>query len=542
MKTVAFVDDDTLVRAGLRTALDWHSIGFAVSGDFASAEDALIGLREHPVDVVVTDIVMGAMSGLDLIEQLAVDQLHTRFVVLTSYEEFEYARKALRLGAVDYILKSNLDPDRVREVFERIARDESLPGGTAAGMERDAGSGAAHGERPLERYLADPCAPDALVAGPAGYRPIALVLIVESNGTDRDDHAGSVAIIDAITQALSTATPQAAPRLADLGAGPIGLLLHVPTADADTMRHYALLVQNTIELYSNIAVSVFAAGPDPAASGRGPSVVGYPATVRELFRRARSIAEMRFYGRPAKPVIDDPAVRTSGMSTAERDWFFGAEERIAHEFVRGRADAVHDAIGRFCDRVCELRVRPDEARELLHAVAQRIERCAHELGVVERSTDASTLAKQLRDCREWNAARARIDRFADSMFDETQLYLRDHVNTTVERAKGYMHDHFTRRVSLGEVAKACGVNRTYLSRLFHKATGRTFTEYLTHVRIEEAKRLLFARPGTYVYEIALEVGYEESGHFSRHFREWTGLSPTEYRARQLAQGTHESSS
>ncbi|TVQ27927.1 MAG: helix-turn-helix domain-containing protein [Spirochaetaceae bacterium] len=536
MKTVAFVDDDTLVRAGLRTALDWRAIGFAVSGDYASAEDALVGLRAHPVDVVVTDIVMGAMSGLDLIEQLAVDLPHTRFVVLTSYEEFEYARKALRLGAVDYILKSNLDPDRVREVFERISRDESTHGDSSAGVQRNDTSGAVYAERPLERYLADPCASDTLVAGPAGYRPIALVLIVESGGTDRDDHAGSVAIIDAITQALSTATPQAAPRLANLGDGAIGLLLHVPTADADTMRHYALLVQNTIELYSNIAVSVFAAGSTPGVAGCEP------ATVRELVLRARSAADARFYGRPAAPVVDDSTVRTGGLSTAERDWFFEAEERIAHGFVRGRADDLHEAIARLCDRVRELRVRPGDARELLHAVAQRIERCAHDMGVADRSTDASVLAKQLGECREWDAARALIDRFADAMIGDTQRYLKDHVNTTVERAKEYVHDHFTRRISLGEVAKACCVNRTYLSRLFHKATGRTFSDYLTHIRIEEAKRLLYARPGTYVYEIALEVGYEESGHFSRQFREWTGLSPTEYRARQLAQGSDEAPS
>jgi AraC-like DNA-binding protein len=98
----------------------------------------------------------------------------------------------------------------------------------------------------------------------------------------------------------------------------------------------------------------------------------------------------------------------------------------------------------------------------------------------------------------------------------------------ITRAKQYIEEHQTDDLSLGEVAKAVNTSSFYFCKLFKKATGINFTEYVSRVRIEKAKNLLL-NPNLRVSEIAYEVGFQSLTHFNRVFRKIVGQSPTDYR-------------
>jgi AraC-like DNA-binding protein/ligand-binding sensor protein len=100
----------------------------------------------------------------------------------------------------------------------------------------------------------------------------------------------------------------------------------------------------------------------------------------------------------------------------------------------------------------------------------------------------------------------------------------------ITRAKEYIQEHQTENLRLGHVAKAVNTSTFYFCKMFKKATGLTFTEYLGRVRVEKAKSLLL-NPHTRVSEVAFEVGFQSLSQFNRVFKRITGLSPTEYRDR-----------
>lgn len=105
MLTVFLVDDEKLIRDGMRKLLKWEENGFQIIGEASNGRDALIGITEQAPDIVLTDLRMPAMDGLTLAAILSQKMPSVKVVVITGYDEFEYAKEAVRSGVFDYLLK-----------------------------------------------------------------------------------------------------------------------------------------------------------------------------------------------------------------------------------------------------------------------------------------------------------------------------------------------------------------------------------------------------------------------------------------------------
>ena len=115
------VDDEIYVRKGLIVIMPWERYGFAVAGEVSGGAAALEFLSANTVDLVITDLTMPSMSGFELIKEMARLHPDVFTVVLTCHQEFEYAQQAIRLGAIDYIVKTQLEKEKLDEVLDRIA-------------------------------------------------------------------------------------------------------------------------------------------------------------------------------------------------------------------------------------------------------------------------------------------------------------------------------------------------------------------------------------------------------------------------------------
>jgi len=119
MYHLLIVDDEFRVREGLKRLIDWESVGFQVSGDAESAEQALLAIQANKPHVVLTDIIMYEMNGIELVGKLNASEPSIKTVILSGYGEFHYAQQALRLGASDYLTKP-VDFEELKRVFAKI--------------------------------------------------------------------------------------------------------------------------------------------------------------------------------------------------------------------------------------------------------------------------------------------------------------------------------------------------------------------------------------------------------------------------------------
>ena len=134
MLKMIIVDDEKIIRETIHSLIDWNSLGIdvaAVCKDGIEAFDCI--LDEYP-DIVMTDIKMPGLSGLDLIEKVRAAQLNTEFIILSGYGEFEFARTAMRYGVKHYLLKPSNETEITQDCFPgRFPADTAVPHGNATG-------------------------------------------------------------------------------------------------------------------------------------------------------------------------------------------------------------------------------------------------------------------------------------------------------------------------------------------------------------------------------------------------------------------------
>ena len=120
---VLIADDEQIMREGLRLTIDWESYGFSVIGAVSNGEKALRLCEEETPDLVITDIRMPVMDGLDLTRELISRYPKIKIIILSAYDDFKYAQKAISYGASEYLLKSELECDRLLTLALKMAQE-----------------------------------------------------------------------------------------------------------------------------------------------------------------------------------------------------------------------------------------------------------------------------------------------------------------------------------------------------------------------------------------------------------------------------------
>lgn len=167
MTKVVIVEDEELVRRGIMLAVDWSAVDCVVVGDAANGEEGLEVIRRYQPDLVVTDIKMPRMDGIEMVRQLRAEGNGVRVIILTAYSDFSYAQSAVKLGAVDYLLK----PFHDGELEEAVRRLRSPQGSrTPGGLDLPDGKGKSKYVTEAMRYIAEHYnAPDICVGSVARF-------------------------------------------------------------------------------------------------------------------------------------------------------------------------------------------------------------------------------------------------------------------------------------------------------------------------------------------------------------------------------------
>lgn len=493
------VDDEPAVLEGLEAHINWAAAGARVVASVSSGEEALTLFSTYRPDIVLTDIYMPGMDGLELMQRLHAQEPDTVFVVLSGYDEFEKARRSLQVGAVDYILK----PATVKEIEEVIGRAVKRCQENTLNR-RLAASVPALREHFLMRLLREKPDPgeavflglDSLLKGPFA---VALVSVERTAGVSASEwQLARLQIQDAAS------APHCYPLSYPGDYMPV--ILHNPSDPEAWSRHLLDTLQDCCPLPVTIGLSRLCSSVSEAF-GQAQEALAYKVILG--VSRVIPLAKVAVGGDLVPPYQPE---RNQALLEALRA---GDEEEV-RRLVGVVASSLMGLPLPYVRGVCT---------EL------------YGLGVIALSERGLAPDEELSPADFWPRLSAANDAAS------TLSWLAEHLVQTAgrlnvrresrhERVLQAIDELIARRYSedltLEEVARAVYLSRTYVAYLFKQVRKISFLEHLTRYRMNRARELLLSTDAS-IYEIAERVGYKNPVYFSRLFREHVGSMPSELR-------------
>lgn len=507
---VLIVDDEPFMREELLGLVSWADHGFEVVGAASNGEDAYAAVQADPVDLLITDIKMPRMDGLALIERVRRRWPGTIPVVMSAYDEFHLVKDSFKLGVVDYLLKSEIDSDEVAALLARIRR--KLDG---------LGTG---NSNPVSPVVSDPgdvwnrfvLAPD--LSHRSGESELAesfeRVCVLHLDFETSDE---LVARLSDETR-LFMSDHRGPGFLLHPGEGGYTVILGCDPASRTPSDRPTLQVDDLFDRLANIVMEQRGERVAGGLSTTGITRHGYARLIAEAREAA---ANAYFRGR-------QQLIRFRSLYSGKRPAFL-EQDRAARlrrlldtQDMRGLAAAAPD----LC--VPEKIYEPASVGSV-RALFQR-----YYYALVEFvSTSPFAMGAEIgRRIEAFGAALSGAGLLKDHnrLFRAVLEELTRRGTGTgrlVRHAVGYIHEHYSKDLSLADLACRLGVSTPYLSRTFSKEMGVNFVGYVSQVRMQEAAKLL-ASSDLKIYEIAERVGYPNAEHFSRTFKKVMGTSPTQY--------------
>lgn len=511
--SVLLVDDELPLREELRM-YPWEEHGFELVGEAENGADALRFCQSCVPDVVITDITMPSMDGLELFRRLKEQYALTKVILLTCHSEFAYAQEAVQLGAVDYLVKVRMrgsDLERaLNKAKEALRRDYSMHRNEieqrrlqqsrtlalyAAGVYEDRSG--------LERLLRDTWQ----LTFP--LRPVALH--VKAKPENR------LLIKQEAEDALSRM--EVAARTFPFTWLPVEEGVYLLLFRQEESGSAGLKGQ-TEDMCRLLSEELETRLPFISEAVRLYAVLGEQVNGPEVFldccRRVTEEHPQHFY-EPGTLVFDGSV----GRDYADPDDAASADMLEKLRFAKGNRDILADNLRHELPQWARKSgIHPDALKEW--AVSRRslwLEDLDGRGGSGRHSASVRAIAEA-----------ATLDELVSVLVHE--LEAADGGQTKMRKeiadAVRYIDDHLDGPVTLTAVARHIGFSAYYLSRLFREETGISFNEYIAKQRIAKAVHLL-QTTSLRVYEVGNAVGIPSYRYFTALFRKYTGLSPTEYR-------------
>ncbi|TXK84886.1 helix-turn-helix domain-containing protein [Paenibacillus sp. N3.4] len=475
MWTVLLVEDEGFVREAIRETVDWERHGFCVAGEAGNGREALAAILELKPDVVIADIVMPGMDGIELLKETRKAGIRSRFIMLTAMSHFDYARDALQFGAFNYLLKLSLNDDVLLENLARIKGEllEELRGAGEAlyPLYHRTWSG-------IQGTSASAHEDQGTVAAAEKFRSLRLDIIA----------------------VLSGAVPAAADQA---GIRPEAYLLIQSFYEGGQTTFFCWSFQK------NKADHARWNKPNrPAGLAAGSSL----ARLSQDWRSALNQLNGDWYGREGSPVKERHALPPIAELEAELIRCF--EERNVPKCAEA-ATVIWESMETSSFSHMEVKML---AAHLLHILAMLAGRKSEDLegiNVNSAISHESLLSHVLQTIRD-----------LIRHLKEEHVSFTDHPE--VNRVIQYMLEHYKENIKVTDLAKLVAINVDYLSTVFGKKTGLTPIAYLQNIRIEQAKRLLLHAKLS-VEEIAFQTGFADDAYFIKVFKRMVGQTPSSFR-------------
>ncbi len=534
MLKIFLVEDETVIREGFRDKIPWEQYGFRLVGEAADGEMEMHMIRKLRTDVLITDIKMPFMDGLSLSEIVKEEFPKMKIIIISGYDDFEYARQAISVGVDQYLLKP-ITRTALRNVLmemkEKIEQETEQKDYQAQYQDEVREFEQFSLRRFFEKVLDGKLSVKEIYEEAAGQSlnltascyNLLLFTIYEKGGAPSEGAGERFIRKQEDVFHYFLRHPQYI--LFRMNVNCYGVLIKSEQTQMED------LVENSLDRFRKICV--------PEESYLEWYVaVGTPverlSLLSECYKEANHYFAYRFI-MPNLHILSETTLSDHLTGQEEKNIgnvdFMQMDPEIIRDFLaRGEDKEIHDFVESYLHNIrSALKSRMFRSYVVLNirfAVVAFLE----------------SIGADQKDYLDEIERAVQIIRNEDSEVTEyfinmltTAMGIRDRINSyqggrILKRALDYIDANFDRdTLSLNQAAESIGVSANYLSAIFSQNMQKTFVEYMTEKRIEKAKKLLKQTDKT-SGEIAKEVGYKDSHYFSFVFKKLQGCSPREYRA------------
>ncbi len=500
MRKVMLVEDEEFILQGLENIIDWEALGLTIVHKAHNGVEALEMLERENVEIIVTDVRMPLMDGLELLENVRHRDAAMRFIILTGFSEFEYARSALRLDVEDYILKPINELELIKALENCLAKLKQSEEEKTSQIDQKVEflqfleGGMEQGER--RRYLAE------IEAGPEYGIFYAAIMKVDMATLEKNK------ITDVIRFILHRKVDGEL-RLRHLWGGNI-LLLFICQQRLPSPGEWFANLQDGMEIETGIYSFL-------AVSDCFTDLKKLPEVYRNIEKLQKYLL-IDGYG----SCVDEISLqnRTSTDVAIDKEKF---SKMILQKDVTGASGYMEDL---FVNNM-----KKDASVDVLYQIAVRIALILQEIRAEYNLTGEG---RQLSDIIGgiWQA---------EDIFSIKAMFLAEitdiiswlnmenlQYTPVVRQIMAEVKNSYQNDMNLKTLAYKYHMNTSYLGQIFQKEVGCPFSQYLNNVRNSVAKKLILTT-NMRINDIAREIGYSDTSYFYRKFKQSYGVSPAALR-------------
>ena len=498
MYRLMIVDDEPSAREYLREIIEKRCSVYKVIAEAENGRDALKQIKQCVPDLILTDIKMPVMGGLELIEEIQNSYPEIKCILITGFQEFEYAQKAIRMGVCEYVLKP-VNPNDLKRLMERMEGQ----------LEQKY-----YEERiSLIKDLSNPLVePDNKRIEHFFEEGTYYAMLIRQKGAPRRYHVqNGIAICSLPSEKIFVYGRDEQETLY--------LVAEKYVIHCD-FRQYVEEIYEKFRKKEGYTTCVL--------YQRGFSIQEFSSIIRMLYKKLdRSIV-----------IGKDQIIELSMLDVIQENTKKDADsdenncmERIRYYIKYGREKKLSAEIGQLFEVWKQEEQSQFNVENQIYYLYQTLnyeyKRLKEFPELLYALDEAFAEVMNLNELKEF-VLQTIEQYFITEKYEEDR---EDEKDRLLDKILIYLNTHIQESISLGDICRQFGVSQTSLYRLFRQKVQKTFSGYLTDLRIKKAKEIMRECPDLYIKDIAERVGYEDQFYFSRIFHSIEGISPSEYMER-----------
>lgn len=527
MYKLLIADDEQWIRQRLIETVDWKSIGIELVLEAEDGEQALQQTFSQKPDVIITDIRMPALNGLDFIQDIKKSGLHPKVIFLSGYNDFDYAQRALKLGAHDYILKP-VNNDEILAIVKKCieelisdAQKERVLKDLQEKLDRD---------KPVlkERFLMDllnDYVDEQTVERDLGYFGFptegdflySCIIIQQDQkpNNGQDTHLVHLGIKNIATELYSILGRCEAVSMQFLE---IAFLLFTKAEDqglVSAIEENSKKIQSVIKKLFGLTVTV----------GIGEFCADLLDLPKSFEQAKQAVLYRSFLG-------GDSVYRYNGIKNHSREkieYQLDVNEWL-NVLNNQSGESIEKKVDELVSQISKEKVKPVDLKSLYIEVIMMIINVSYGLERISQTYPDFNmqLFTHLNELETMEGFRAGLVEMMQMLSCHLKKASMDNKRQVIKMVIEYIEQNYKEPITLNDAANEVYLNPTYLCRIFKLETGITFTKFIMNYRIKKAIELM-EDPKLKVYEVAEMVGYSDVQYFTKIFKTTKGMSPTQYR-------------